>query len=377
MVDAASPISSLDPRDGGANEMQHGSVPRLSPKVSRAISALRLPLMLGPVAVHACLVPESSVPQFLAARVIGDIAVPTFFFISGLLYFAGCSGTRREYFRKLGVRVFSLVIPYLLWNLIAYLVFAHWVHIVAKCDIWRSFWAVCVARRAVASAPADGPLYFIKGIAGMAIVAPAILFGLRRKALAWLPLAAAAFWVISPIPSLRYSMVVLAAAMFSLGGFAAVRGGAAFERFLESRKLCILAFAAFIGISVANVCTHLAGMDFTAVRRLNIVLGIPCAFALAARAGEKTARFLEKWQGFAMFLFCSFDVIMVFMRARWRCFRMSADETCLLVGLIVVAISAALYIALSFAAPRLLALLTGNRTRRRWREPAAAHASSI
>lgn len=61
--------------------------------------------------------------QFLSynlSLLVGNIAVPFFFFISGyLFYFQG----KPDYFHKLKSRFYSLIIPYFLWNLLTIVLF--------------------------------------------------------------------------------------------------------------------------------------------------------------------------------------------------------------------------------------------------------------
>ena len=52
-------------------------------------------------------------------RGICSVAVPTFFFISGYLFFLNVNNFKKEvYLKKLRKRFFSLFIPYICWNLI-------------------------------------------------------------------------------------------------------------------------------------------------------------------------------------------------------------------------------------------------------------------
>lgn len=55
---------------------------------------------------------------FFAQRCVGDLAVPTFFVISGYLFFLGEEFTTIAYKRKIAKRVKSLFVPYILWNLL-------------------------------------------------------------------------------------------------------------------------------------------------------------------------------------------------------------------------------------------------------------------
>lgn len=339
--------------------------PGISPALSRAIGALRLPLMLGPVLVHACLRPESSSVQFVLARVAGDVAVPAFFFISGLLYFSTFDGTFAGYFKKTGARIRSLVPPYIFWNLVAYLVLAYAVHMIAKPDFARSFWAVRVARRGVATAPADGPLYFVKGLVFLSAAAPIIWFGLRRRALAWLAPAALAFWIAGPVPALRERMFVIGPAFYAMGGYAAMCGGGALERLVSGEAAARRAsWAAFGAAAALSALLHAAGFDLGPVRRLAVAAAIPAllsATAIKSRLWTLSA----KSGGLPMFIFCSFDIVMVYVRERWRVMRSPDDLHCLASAAIALAVPALAYLALARIAPGAVAAITGGRSRRK------------
>ena len=273
------------------------SAPGLPGAVSDAIRTLRLPLLAGPLLVHACLNPAHSTLQFVLARILGDIAVPAFFFISGILYFASFDGTARCWLRKLANRVRSLAVPYLLWNLIGFFLLAYAVPMVAKGDFLRSFWAVRVAYRPIASAPVDGPLYFIKGLYFLAIGAPALYFALRRRFLAWLAPAVLLFWVVSPLAALEGRMAVIALAFFSCGGYLAIYRPAAFERIATSRRAALAAVAVFLAVSALNLGLHLANVGSPALLRAKF----PCPSArkhrrrntLLLRRGGGTGRRLD------------------------------------------------------------------------------------
>ncbi|MBR3084807.1 MAG: acyltransferase [Kiritimatiellae bacterium] len=349
------------------------TAPGLPDGVSECISRLRIPLMLGPVLVHACLAPESSPLQFILARLVGDVAVPAFFFISGLLYFSSFGWTARSWSHKLVGRAKSIVIPYFIWNLAAYLAFAYAVHILAKPDFLKSFWAVRVARRGIATAPANGPLYFLKGILFLTAAAPAAGAILRRRATAWLAPAAVAFWVFSPTPALASKMSIIGSALFAFGGFAALHGRSMLGALAGGgRRARIAAVSAYIAASATAFALHAAGSGAGPARRLAVITGIGAAFALAPLARGRLGAILERHQGFGMFLFCTFDIVLVYARARWRGqLYLPADSTCLLCAAIAVAVPLAAYALLWAVAPGLLAVLTGNRAARRPRTPQA------
>lgn len=98
--------------------------------LSRIISLLRFPLIVGIVCIHAG-VPESvvsavgshAVYDFVhewSAQVVARVAVPLFFLISGYLFFLNVERlTLAAYGHKLWKRVRTLFVPYVWWNVAA------------------------------------------------------------------------------------------------------------------------------------------------------------------------------------------------------------------------------------------------------------------
>ena len=104
--------------------------------VSRTISLLRFPLIVGVVFIHfniayiaLAIQGRPCFTEFapwvwyaiqMVSEVLSRVAVPLFYVVSGYLFFhsARCFG-RNEYVAKLRRRFRSLFIPYVVWNLLA------------------------------------------------------------------------------------------------------------------------------------------------------------------------------------------------------------------------------------------------------------------
>lgn len=101
--------------------------------ISNIISNLRFPLiclivlmhcsMMG-IGIHGNQISEpsrvASYTLMLLKNGVNDVSVPLFFMISGFLFFANLNGMNWDnYKNKLGRRVSTLLIPYLVWNSIA------------------------------------------------------------------------------------------------------------------------------------------------------------------------------------------------------------------------------------------------------------------
>ena len=165
---------------------------------SRTIDWLRFPMAVAVVMLHhsTTLMLDATGPLkslcIIFQEGICRLAVPCFFFISGYLFFHQLqTWDWSVWTRKVKSRAKSLLLPYLLWNLIAF--FAYWLLARAQGDPvglqqqfareggFSIFWGVGggipLGIRAV---PIDGPLWFIRDLIVFTLLTPLIF-----KALQW------------------------------------------------------------------------------------------------------------------------------------------------------------------------------------------------
>lgn len=97
-------------------------------ELSKKIDNLRLPLCLGVISIHSYSLSmdtdliNSEILNFLA-RCLPSICVPVFFMISGyLLGYKYHIGSCRDYIGLLKKRAVSLLLPFAVWNLLAFIV---------------------------------------------------------------------------------------------------------------------------------------------------------------------------------------------------------------------------------------------------------------
>ena len=191
------------------------------PLLSAAIARLRLPLIIGVVLIH------SNVPELLRAwnmdlpdstvgmaHAIGNISLlldrvvtPVFFAISGFLFFLNIDVfTPTIYRAKLRRRVFTLLLPYVVWNVIFF--FLHSAktfvgtsaagdmqHIMAQlCSLPTAFWDyndLC---------PADLPLWFVRDLIIVSLFTPLIhLVAKGWRAVLTLALLLAWLWLLPDV----------------------------------------------------------------------------------------------------------------------------------------------------------------------------------
>lgn len=172
-----------------------------SKSFSELITFLRFPLICLVVCIHSSVAEEYSYPDssavlenFVCSSLTSG-AVPAFFFISGFLFFRN-GLTLESYKTKLKSRFHSLLIPYILWTLIAFAilsikylpVFEHYfrnLHIIPY-DI-RLFLMSFVDRplpQGVVSGhtPLLYPLWYVRDLMVLVILSP-VIYSLRKYAI--------------------------------------------------------------------------------------------------------------------------------------------------------------------------------------------------
>jgi hypothetical protein len=140
--------------------------------------------------------------QIIFTIVLFPVAVATFFFISGYLFFANAPVLTSNIYRyKIKRRLHSLIIPYFLWNSIAILekvvllTCAVWFANGSSADIsellskgWHLFYDYTTGTVGVSllgfkefmSLPCDGPLWFLRDLIVVSLLSPLIYLFVKR-----------------------------------------------------------------------------------------------------------------------------------------------------------------------------------------------------
>lgn len=162
--------------------------------LSRTISWLRFPLIVGVVILHID-IPLDAVRgtvfgefKYLLFSCLADFAVPLFFFISGFLFFFKSKFGWETYKKKLHRRFHSLVIPYLFW-ILAFMAMTLVIQMFLPslnnrkllseytlCEIFNSFWNYSGLGY---GCPILAPLWFLRDLILMVIFTP-LLYSLIK-----------------------------------------------------------------------------------------------------------------------------------------------------------------------------------------------------
>jgi len=317
------------------------------------------------------------------SNVLPRIGVPLFFLMSGYLFFR--SGlTRNSYKSKLKKRALTLLVPYILWNIIAIVR-----DTIKNLPIFTSFapeagaveWSVsnfigCFwdyqkygifrdVEQAVDAGmiyPEDFPLWYVRDLMIVILLSPLFYYAIKK--LGWYFVSALGLvWYFVKVPCIEnLPSLVTAAFFFSCGACYALKG----IDFIALPRRFSLAPYVYAIIAVADTLTK--GLVYNGyIHKMGIIIGIFAAVGLMSILVEKEK---IKSGGFladsSFFLFALHGMIVIVIGKVILKFVFINNAfyfmfIYILTPALTVTICLALYWLLRRYAPRLCALLTGGR----------------
>lgn len=192
---------------------------------SKTIAFLRFPLIVGVVLIHSTfrklmiggemqiepdVYPVYEAVSYFLSEILSRIAVPLFFFISGFLFFFKTETfTRDVYLGKLKKRARTILLPYLIWNLVVigfYFCAQTFVpdlmsgrnKLVCEYTFSDWLWAFWDTKRISPAVdgtmPTNYPLWFIRDLMVVMLCSP-LLYGLIKKLKQYAVLLLGALWM--------------------------------------------------------------------------------------------------------------------------------------------------------------------------------------
>lgn len=287
----------------------------MTARISDTIRILRFPLIALVMFIHTPRVADGPecyriITSFFSSRLAG-VAVPLFFAISGYLFFV-CGFSKDVFIAKLKRRVKSLLIPYLLWNIIALVLLAV-PHVKSYeftfGNVLISLWDCNYSFvHAASHSPIDFPLWYVRDLMVCNLAAPVVYWGI--KYLEWtLPAALVALWICGvecPIAGIS----VISFAFYSLGAYMAINRSSA----IDERKgmWCVIGFAIFMIINaLLAVWPSAFGMKF--IDRCVALLGVICIPSFVCWLLDKnvnTGRVLKKLAPASFFIYAAHAIFL-------------------------------------------------------------------
>ena len=284
--------------------------------LSKTISYLRFPLTVGVVFIHFSLHEGLQIrgvkhglenPDWfffivnLISQVLARIGVPLFFIISGFLFFYRKDFSAEVYKQKLKSRAMTLLVPFILWNVIAIIwqlkcflpgissfyrpveVQLSFMRIVNTflCNTGNSGILVGPESTEPPSGiyPIDVPLWYVRDLMVMVIFSP-VIYWLLKKVGIWFVVVVGIVWYFSPlmIPKGSYiGMLVTALFFFSWGAFFSITKGNLVVSFRKLR------YAPFVYIVIAIIDTLTKGMEFNGyIHKVGILFGVVSAVVIVS-----------------------------------------------------------------------------------------------
>lgn len=219
---------------------------------SRAITWLRFVLAAMIVYVHVPILSKTGNPLTFSSGVfygikgiISDcicrLAVPCFFVISGYFFFTKLSKWDTAiWLQKLKKRVWTLLIPFILWNLIALVQYWLRSRIVGEAFSFSTLYA----ERGIYI---NFPLWFMRDLMIMVVAAPAIFFLIKKLNYWYLILIAIATY----FPEWPFPIAASSVLYFSLGSYMMIYGKDFITEFWRIRWPVWIAYVTVIAILFA------------------------------------------------------------------------------------------------------------------------------
>jgi fucose 4-O-acetylase-like acetyltransferase len=282
---------------------------------TQSLDLLRFPLAIIVVAVHlrvSISVPNnmpslyvySSLKDIISAFFAGR-SVPIYFFIAGVVFFLGVDFNKTTFIQKLKNRTRSLLIPYIIWNLIgvAYFLFASsnktitsLVAIISEFSMTRffsAFWMWLDDSGIASVYPINIPLWFVRDLMIVVCLAPIIYFVIKKTKFYFIILLGIV-WFIARFDHgnwTRLSQLACAFFFFSWGAYISIRKLDMIEYFNRFFKSSMLLYFA---LGVLCLVFHDKPL-FQYLKSCNVIVGLFFAYNLSAWLLQKNILKVSKF----------------------------------------------------------------------------------
>lgn len=226
-------------------------------------------------------------------------AVPIFFFISGYLFFLGAEFSKDIYLNKIKSRIKTLLIPYILWNVLAIAslfisrlpIFAAYINHpemnISLRAFLSAFWIYSgefTGVEHVSAYPINVPLWYIRDLMVVVLCSPLIYTAIKKFKLYPLVILGV-IWFFTLQPSSYSNGLATAFFFFTCGAYISIHKIdflAKFNRYF-AHSLILLICIGIIGL----FSFHYFPEATKYIRRVNILIGVILAFNIASRLLKK------------------------------------------------------------------------------------------
>lgn len=278
---------------------------KINKELSETISFLRFPIIILVVILHTYTTTRGLIDgnnsilythlSYIMSLTFGEMGVPMFFFISGILFFTNFEYSTNCYINKCKSRIKTLVIPYFIWN--TFIIICYW--ILQNIQYTKSFFNttnLLIDKYTITDfiraywdngnwdngngVPILQPYWYIRNLIILCIISPVIAYIIKH--LKWFPIIPLIIWVISKDLALSYSSL----AFFSLGGIISIHD---FNIISTLKKWHRYINSIFIFSFITTYIIHFYYPNNYEpyLHRITLILGIPFIFNIAYNIKEK------------------------------------------------------------------------------------------
>lgn len=346
-------------------------------RFSEAIDWLRFTLIFFIILLHcytSVQLPEGNhhiyfCSLYTLAFCLGESGVPSFFFISGYLFFI----SKKKYSEKISSRIKSLFFPYIIWNsiiLLLYVLLYYAGYSLSICgksiaeytwyDYLRAFWDRGSFDKGN-FVPILIPYWYIRNLFIVSLLSPVFYIIIKQSFLALLFLLISAIsWIITP-PNAFIPQTIF---FFSLGAWFSIHEKNPLEYIITHRHSFIFCFLFFsIGDIIFHTLISIPTNLF--VHRISLIFNIAFLILIADYCSRReiVSSFLTKS---TFFVFSIHYPIAYFVRTICiKVFEKASDATHILLYILSVCItlgaSLLLFSVFKRFFPRIYEILSGNR----------------
>jgi surface polysaccharide O-acyltransferase-like enzyme len=352
--------------------------------VSERISIIRFPLILGVMFVHSYTTTVnlsqgvtgvmksgvlSTVVREYISQILGGISVPLFFLLSGFLFFYGLNFSLQNYLIKVKSRVHTLLIPFLIWNVLWFLLLI----ILQLIPFSRGFlsgqsdsmlgytaFQFISAILGINRSPIAYHFWFIRDLILLILLAPVVKFSFE-KASFLIVILPAVLWLADVK---NYSPRPVAILFFCLGAFIAQKKYSLFVLDKHGKLILFL----FLLFSIVDIIPDKQYFEII-IHKVTLTLGVFSALYTTryfVQSDNWFRRLLNKLSPSSFFVFSMHEPVLISLRKiSYRCFDPNSDfqilALYLLTPFVVSIICLKTFDFLGENYPSLASVLTGKR----------------
>ena len=345
-------------------------------RFSAAITWLRFPLIFLIIMLHSYSVQRLDGNHDIYFKVLypfslwlGETGVPGFFFISGYLFYL----SKKSYKQKLRDRFYTLIVPYLLWNLLLLFIYLAvyalgYPLVIFKTNIadysWMDYIRVFWDRGEFDggnSAPLLCPLWYIRNLLIMSVLSP-ILYYIIKYARELFLIIVATWWMMTNNNAFTQQTILF----FCLGGYFSIFDINPLKIVVEKKSLFLVLACIF---AIADIFVHVVvGTRFNLIiHRTALLLNIPVLLLLADYITRcNPQKFTKLLSQAAFIVFCiHYPIVLGLRKICVIAFANATDAIHIplyfLCVVLTTFLSLGFYLALDKCFPKIKSILSGYR----------------